>query len=268
MGLFFDKKNIFESPRAMSFQQFCHRSGFASKSFAADILAGRKKITPLSVYKIVLGLSLNRLWADYFRALVAMEEPRFWNEKMVASDYKKKCEQIRVRLLKKGTMVRAGPSQQIKELEILALPHFPVVFAALGSLEKGASFEEIVNRTQLKPIQISEVLKSLIDLKWVQYDLPKERYLARPSFLEFAQLGSNQNFEKAYLRSLELTRSRFVKFSAKSEQTFLTQTFAINKNRVPDLNSRLKELILEFCDFAEENEGDTISELLVSFTHI
>ncbi|MFN8846043.1 MAG: TIGR02147 family protein, partial [Bdellovibrionales bacterium] len=147
MGLFFDKKNGFESPRAMSFQQFSQRSGFASKSFAADILAGRKKITPLSVDKIILGLSLNKVWAEYFRALVAMEEPRFWNEKIEGSDYKKKCDQIRNRLLKKGTVVRAGISQQAKELEILALPNFPMVFSALGSLEKGARFEEIMKRT-------------------------------------------------------------------------------------------------------------------------
>jgi hypothetical protein len=268
MKLFFDKKNSFKSPRAMSFQQFSQRSGLSSRSFAADILAGRKKITPLSLEKVILGLSLGKLWADYFRALVATEEPRFWNEKLSSSDYKKKCDQIRARLLKKGTVVRAGDFNDNSELDILAMPEFPLVFASLGSLEKGASLEEIVNRSRLKPYQIAEVLRSLIQLNWVQYDSVTQRYFAKPAFLEFVQMGSDKNFEKAYLNALNLIKSRFVKLSNRSDQTFLTQTFAIKKSRVSELNHRIKDVILEFCDYAEDCDGDTIGELLVSFNHI
>ena len=260
LGLFFNQSNT--SPKKMTFQQFSQKAGFSSKSFVADIIAGRKRITPLSIEKVTQGLSLNKTWTEYFKALVAKDEPLFWTDRKTSKDYLKILEQLRNRIGKKGLTLDAT-----NKCSLLENSNFPTIYASLGHPETGASLSEIALRAKVPKEEILSLLEKLLQRGWVVHNPSLQRYYPQAEFIDFVQMGADENFISDYLRSIQKVKSRFPKLSHQQSCTFMTQTFTIEKSKLPELNHRLKEVLLEFCNHAENTEGDTVAELLISFSH-
>lgn len=64
-------------PEPLTYQRFADLAGFASKSFMADVIAGRKQLSKVSFEQTAVALKLNPDWREYLFFLIAQERPAF-----------------------------------------------------------------------------------------------------------------------------------------------------------------------------------------------
>ena len=95
LKLFFTKQRNWARPLRLTFQGFATRAGFASKSFMKDVISGRKRLTPKSYRATVIGLGLNKAWADYFETLIGIEEVSFQTALCTEEFYKERLKNLK-----------------------------------------------------------------------------------------------------------------------------------------------------------------------------
>jgi len=265
VGSFFENKDPHARPRALSYQAFANRAGFSSKSFIADVIAGRKRITLTSFDKVILGLGLNKAWSDYFKTLVAIAEEDFIIGKKSQEHYLNRLKELKYKLQnKKKTIQSRGISPSI---DIILGPYFPEVFASLGSIGEGATLKEIEKRTRLPSHELRKIMIELEKAQLIEYIAVTDKYRPFMDALEIDELSSDQSFEKDFFRSIEKTKKRFKQQAHSKKSLFMNQTFSVNENRLDALRAELKKLIDEFSDNAEAFDGDAVAEICIGFTN-
>jgi hypothetical protein len=264
LRIFFRRHELDPSLSKVSFSSFAVRAGYASKSYPAEILSGKKRLQVQSIDKFCNGMKLNRRLSEYFRNLVLMEVS---NEKTSNSqsilNLKSRNKEIREKYLRAHSPLENQLRQSGQE-NILLQENFPEVYAALGSPERGASLLEISKRSGLKENEIEKILLSL-DLAKVIKKIDGRFYL-NSSTLDLKFLQSNEYFKKNFTRSTTKALKRMEKQVQDQQSLFMTQTFSVNSNKMKDLKLKLEETILSFADEAESAEGDSIAEICISFT--
>lgn len=264
IALFFKKTISGEKLSRLSYQSFATRASFSSKSFIADVIASRKRLTPASFDKVVLGLGLNKLWAEYFRCLVSIEESDFCVGKMPQDYYKKRMTNLKKQLSKrKKTMHQKGSSSAI---QVMLTPYFPEVYAALGSTEEGATLEQISLRTKIHKGLLPKILSDFEKVHLVKHAEATNRYMPITDSIEADYLQSQDAFEKDYLRSLDKIKVRFRQQANSQSSLFMNQTFSVKTTQLAELRSGLAKIINEFAEQAESFDGDAIAEISIGFT--
>lgn len=263
LHLFFTKKRSWDRPLALTFQGFANRSGFASKSFLKDVIAGRKRLTRNSFEATVLGLGLSKTWANYLEALIGREESSFQNHLLTQNYFEEQLRLIKNRIKKKKTATTFHPKSPV--VQIFLEPYFPEVYASLGTVKSGAELKKILKRTALSTEQVINILNKMIEAGLV---IKKEdKYIPLAEALDVKEMKSSQVFQKDYFRSLDKAKMRFQKQVDSKQSLFLTQTFSVSSLQLSLLKNDLANLINDFASEAEDADGDTIAELNLSFTN-
>jgi len=251
--------------KKFSYSQFSKKAGYSSKSFISEILSGKKKLTLDSAEKFSKGMSLNKDLGLYFKNLVAIEliergQLKTHNKNSLILENEK----IRSKLSSKVQLKPTSDDLQEKIRKTLLKNHFPTVFAALGSQDLGASVAEITQRTHLTTMDIKGILLDMASIGVVY--LKGDRYFAKNNLVDLDFLKSNQYFVENFLRCSSRAQHRLRKNTNNTSSLFMTQTFSVHSSRLPELKERLKAVIIEFADDAENSLGDCVSEICVSFT--
>jgi hypothetical protein len=264
--MFFCRDSDFRHPKKLTYGEFAKRSGFASKSYLNDIVAGRKRIAPGGFEKVVLGLGLNATWAKYFKCLVSKEESEFRALGKSPTDYHDQLQRLRGRL--KGQLSSIEISRQEPQLQQLILgPNFPEIYASLGSVEKGETFENIQKKARIPKAELEVALNRFVAAGWVRYDDSTLRYIPRAFSLDAYGLDNSEFFRIDYLRSLERLKMRFSKQCQSKTALFMTQSISVRASQLMVLRERLSEVVENFASQAEDSDGDCIAEIQVSLTH-
>ncbi len=236
--------------KGFSYEKLARRAGFASKSFAKDVGAGRKRLTPRSLPKMILGLGLHGAEKTLLQHLVGIEEDG--NSEAVQKKLEKTRQKLRNLGLKKALKETAADVvyQSLATLQ---------VFTALGDFNVGATKEEILDRTSLSVKEIEETLETLSSEGLVT--IQNDRFCACDDHVTFRNLADHLNFKKIFRQALNLARSQAEMDFASREKLFLQSTFPVQKENLAQLKQRLRDTIEEFVQEASDSPGNKIQVL-------
>ena len=131
-----------EHQASFSLQSFANKAGFSSKSFARDVISGRKRITPRSIDGFKKGLGLTGRLATYFTLLVAQTESDIKHGNLNEAQMQKKLQSLKLQLAEQE-------SSSSEQGHVYSEKLWPYLYAALGSLERGATLDEVSSRLGL-----------------------------------------------------------------------------------------------------------------------
>lgn len=259
LRIIFTEKTSNLSRKKFSYAEFSRRSGFKSRAFARDLILGKKKITNKNVEQVIAGLGLTTTLSDYFKALIAVEEKSFQIKKI---NYLENLANKRQKLLK-SSQTKMLKQNDVNAADLLS-DNAPLVYAALGSLEHGASLDEILIRTKLSQDEVHKALQQLIRANVATAD--QGRFLPVAPHIAIEKLGGDIFFKRDFERLIRKTQKNFDLKWKDPQSLYLASTFCVNKSEMSALKKRLNETIMDFINACEKPEGDQVVELVVSFT--
>jgi uncharacterized protein (TIGR02147 family) len=220
-----------------------------SKSLVKGILDGKKRITLNTAPSICNALNLPTHLDVFFLHLIALEEPKVLAHQITE-------EKIRG-LLKKFANLALEEYQE-NALQEDSFQHYdvPYIYAALGSFEEGATFEEVISRTQLPPDSTLKQLKFMIQQGIVTQD--KDRYFATRQFSFLQNLKANSYFHNFYLSALEKHQFKARHQFDNNKLLFYTNILSIKEKDLPILKKEISDLINSFVRKNEVPNGDKV----------
>ncbi len=264
LEIFFKSKKSSENKSGLSFQAFAKRAGYASKSYPAEVLSGKKRLKLQSVEKFSNGMRLNQELSDFFKNLVMID---LINQGEIGlpdlETLKARNSKIAEKLLKRHQRIENAETYNGLQ-KILLQKNFPDVFASMGSTKSGASINEICSRTGFIEAEVQKIVK---DLQSANIIVCREnRYYLKTGNLDLKFLKSDDYFKKNFIRSSRKALTRLPTQIESKKALYMTQTFSVQSHKLPELKTKLEELILKFTDESESANGDLISEICLSFT--
>jgi hypothetical protein len=241
---------------SVNFAEFARRAGFSARSFPRDVALGRRKITRNTVPQFVRGLGLYGEWADLFALMVdrdLLEKSKNLSlEKSIHHRLKHLQQQL---TLKKPERFKG---------QIPMLSYWAEVYAALGSVESGATLDDVAMRTHLPVSRIKTILDKMIGQSMARHD--QQRYFPISFHLAFLGKDQRDSAQQYYLDSLKSLQIRAKeRFRDSSQTLYRSIVVSVDRERIPELRNRLDELLNEFTAYAESPEGNRISRFVVGF---
>lgn len=236
-----------------SYAYIAKQCQFSSKSFIKEVIDRKKQLSIESCHKLINGLALTALWKSYFLNLVRSAQVLTEAEKLKVQ---KELKRIRQKLnLEKFIDSKADD----KNLNIFRQNKWPYVFAALGQPAKGATIEEISQRTGFGFPEIESVLKFLVTENLAME--VRNRYIAKENTSFFENLGQSDFFKNYYLQSLASLAEKSKKNFDNKNALYYTVSFSVNPTHMPKFRKELAELMDKFTSEAEDPDGTKIAEL-------
>jgi hypothetical protein len=247
------------SKRNFSYAEFSRRAGFSSRSHPRDVEMGYRRLTAQSLPRFIRGLGLKGDLKRYFILLASRDEPELNSSKF-------SLEQIEQKLLRFRRRLEMKFQPRMEVPQVFALDHWAEIYAALGSLERGASFEDILSRTHLDRNECAAQVEQLSSLGLAKFDPGSQRYFPGVLHLALDQQGKEELFKTYYIESLaKLAQSPRKNFES-SDRLFFSSAFSINKEKMALLRNELREVLLRFVVSSEDQDGNEIVKLIVGFT--
>lgn len=242
------------NPR-FSYGQWSMQCGFKTKSYLRDIITGSKRLAAASVLPVRDSLKVSSAFKDLFLYLVAQEE----HDCPVAQDTKSRLNK-RVSALQ--AQIQATQEQNVRvEDELFRNFDWPIVFAGMGTTERGAKLEEIVERANLSESRVLAAISLMVPRGLVEKK--GQRFYPTSSAAVLSGLERSA-FKDFYIHSLEHTAFQARKSFLKKENLFLSLAFSIDPSKQLELRHRLEQLLHEFSDEAESAEGKKVVRLVCS----
>jgi hypothetical protein len=259
-------KESFEVLRAkkpgFSLTVFANKAGMGSRGFILDVVRGEKRLTARSAPKAIRGLGLSGKLKSLFLALIEQSEPDFSLVKSSPADLASRVQRLRTELQAEKRQ-GIGP-KKIAPASLYADINFLIIYSALGSLEVGASREQILERTGLPARSVDFILEKMCAEGIVA--LQGDRFMAINSHIVFENLGKESSFQKVFLESLKIVRDRAAKEMDGDDRLFFHSVVPIKKDRLPQLKASLKSAMTEFVhENQNDDEGDHVAMLQLAF---
>lgn len=238
------------------------RAGLSSRSFIKDVIDGRRRLTALSLTKFKKGLRLSGSWAQLFEYLVALEEPDVNFHQFNDYELRAKIGKLKKKLLlglkkNKRFLSFAEVEDVFSRAEVYA------VFAALGTLEDGASLDEISLKTGFNKDLCQELLTALT--KEEMAIARDERYFASDSVIDLFGSGKRERFRRMYGSFTQDLYRRTEKGLGSTQEFFYCAALSVRADEMGKLQARIRETIVEFLDEAQDDAGDRIAKVVVGF---
>ena len=241
------EKNGFRGTRT-NYAAFARKSGFSSRSYPRDVLAKKKRITLASLPKFIRGLGLTGDSKEYFQFLVAFEEHD------IRPDLSK--EQILKKLLTLRERIRS--QKKVIQLSVQGYENYERwqrVFAGLGSLEEGASLEEIQVRTKYSKATCLEILNQMQDHKIINHDLGTNRYYVTTLNFHIPGVNKSSHMQMHFKQLLTSADAHMKDTFESGEFLFFESLFSVDKARLPELKTELRKVLLDFVENSENSSG-------------
>lgn len=246
---YFENKQI---DKNFSYSFIAQKCQFSSKSFIKDVIDGKKNLSLESAHKIASGLQFPQLWKNYFINLFqsTLSEPDQINLVQI-----KELDRIKSKLVSKTQTVE-NPEEVN---HIFQHKNWPFIYAALGTIEKGADLETMMSRTKLPRLEIEEILQQLIKLELVIQK--KNKYFCIQNSAFFENLGKSSFYKNFFRQSIQQLYVKADKNFESQGDMFYSLAFSVNSKKMPIFKKELAELIDKYTTSIEEAEGDRIALL-------
>lgn len=246
-----------EHNKPVSLGQLALKSGL-SKSLIKGIIDGNKRITPKTIAPIKKALGLPPLLSDFFFYLVAQDVPEVMeaNNSAKAKSLSKKYAQLALE-----EYVSLDKSD-----DFFKNPNNPIIYAALGTYDEGATFEDISKRTKLETKEIEKSLEILASIGALK--IKDSVYFANRQFLFTTKSIYNSHFHRFYLHMLENHQKKAMRQFESQEHLFYSNVFSINEEDMKGLRDDLLEVLNRYVQKAENPTGNKIVTLQTAFTNL
>jgi len=245
--------------KKINYSALARKAGFSSRSFIKEVLEKKRRLTNKSIPKFLRAFDLKGREARFFECLVALEESDidlgFKNQEQIYSEIAR----IKEKWRRKMNPASEDEKQLAGNQWAFKMRHVGEVYAALGDAQSGASLAEIRQRTELSAEICLEVIRFLLTRNAISQK--NDRFFALNTNLDIFNLGSDESFRLQYREAL-LQLQRKSHQSLKSDhEFFFHSSFSVSQEKMPAFKKQLKELILEFLDDAQEDQGNKIAKL-------
>lgn len=243
-----------KSGSKLGYAELARRAEFSSRGFCRDVILGKATLSAATAARLAKALRLPADLVELSEALAQLQ--RFQTDRVRS----KERDKLKLKIERKKAAIRARLyPRQIDGDEVYKTENISTVFAALGSLEVGASRVDIEKRTALKPEEIQSVLRKLIAFGLCQER--QGRYFAIMNMMAFEKLqgGGFQDTFLRRLRKMEITAKR--QFD-RSDSFFWEGTLSVRVTDLPELHSDLKRVLEGFVSRAEASEGERVVSIV------
>lgn len=239
---------------------FARKAGFKARGFAQEVVTGRKRITAQTYPKFETALALPHAIRGIFKYLVIKEEADLNTRGMTSEQIDLRLRDLRDQI--ESDLALTEKNEVVAE-EVHGHRHILTVYAVLGNRERGASFDEVVQRTGLQAALCRRVLDHLLSRELAREEMG--RYFSINPHLVFKGMGGTHPAKAAFLETVgELKHLANEDFS-NPERVFIQSHFSIDPKRLPELKKRLWDVILEFVDEFDHDDGTRVGRLAVAF---
>ena len=248
--------------KPLTYGALAQACGFKSRSFIRDVVLGGKRLTPVSLPKLRLGLKLPADEWRLFELLVHRDEPELFGVKSSKARIDQLITLARHRAESKHRndpilLEKQGLDLLFKEAE------FPLIYAALGEDEMGSSTARISKMTGVQLDRCERILKKMLHAG-VASRSENGNYSAARSHLVLAGFGNSESFKAMFLASLEFLRGQATGMEKKKQCLFQQTSFSIPSEKVSVFKSELQKLILDFVVEQEDPQGERIATIIVA----
>lgn len=244
-----------ESAERLTYAGFARKAGFSSRSFPRDVAVGKRKLTHVSLLKFIRGFELKGDSARLLKALAAIDNPELAPRASNEDERRQEVERIRAKL----TLRR----ERLRESHESAIYHhraWPYLFAAIGTPTEGSSLEELTRKTGYSEKECLGALEEMLRHGIIRREAG--RYLPSNAHVLFSEELLPGAFQSFYLDTVKKVERRASTAFNDSRQLFFNSVFSVPSNRLPELKTRLKSLLLEFIDRSESPTGEDIATLV------
>lgn len=252
----------YQGKERLNLADFSRKAGFKSRSYLSEILSGKKGFSADSLRKFKRTLKVNNALADVFELLVQQEYPELRNKKQKDSDIQESLNRLRskIKLLTKSPSLlndrtKEQVAKNVKSIDLIK------TYAALGSLEKGSSLEEISKRLKLTPAyRIKLSLEKLCEFELCEFK--DNRYWPKESSIDVLGVQSpNDGLNKIIDENLILLKR--INKSMLSHPLVIAQisSFSIHTHRIEEFKKECMQSLLHLMDKYQSDNGDLIYTL-------
>ena len=252
-----------ERKSALSYGSLALRCGFKSRSFLRDVARGHKRLTLASHAKVLSGLPLPAEDVRFFDLLVQRDE--------IATRSKRTSpETITKRLgfaLERAKNRYCRPCDTLVStslLELLKVPEFPFVYAALGDPKHGMPLDAVAARTGLPIRTCEKLLRSMVSAGAAQYIENSHCYVAASPHFVLTSVGATEAFRSLFLSSLDFARVRFLAEPNSASHLFHQSVFSMPIHLVAGFKENLRRVVLEFVEANESPEGECLASITIA----
>lgn len=230
------------SPHGFSYRRFSRKAGFHSSNFLMLVIQGKRNLTEESLAKCAQGLEFNKQEEEFFRSLVFLNQAHTPDQK---HSYLTQ-------------MLRSKKLRQMKQIERQQYEYYstwyhPVVRELAVAQDCNGSPEEIAKRIspEVTPAQVSKSLTLLESLGFIQKTETGTWRQTNPIIAASPEMRSVviHNYHK---NVLDLTKTRMDEVP-EEQQTVFTMTLGIKRERLPQLQAKLKEFREEIFRLVSED---------------
>lgn len=247
--------------RGFSLTTFAQKAGLGSRGFILDVINGKKRLTARSAPKVIKGLGLDGKLKNLFLALIDQAEPDLSLSFTSPNEREARIARMKAELI--SQVKQESSVDRISAASLYGDINFLMVYSALGSIESGATLEQICARSNLSKRIVLPILEKMQIEKILQVD--GFQYKAINSHIVFEKLGNNQEFKNVFLETLKIVRERAVEGMQRENELFFHSVVSINKNQLPELKSVLRTRVTEFVHENQFDDGDHVAIVQLAF---
>ncbi len=230
------------------------------RSFFTELFKGKKRLSSRALSKVINSLKISGEEARYLTLLAAAEEPKIreLHFRISESEIIEKVDILRQRLLQKKKFdpkFKPNSEKKILSYDLIS------TYAALGSIENGANFSEILFRSKLAPSILQNTLSTLVEAKWAEKT--SDRYYASARALDFTDIGNDIGFRYAFTEACKQMIKK-IDFIATQETSLVFFTaMPINPNRQLELKEKIRTAVLDILDEYQDDDGLMVKKIMV-----
>jgi uncharacterized protein (TIGR02147 family) len=240
--------------RKFSIRFFARRAGLRSQNYLKVVMDGRRSLTMRNVPKFVKGLGLDHAQAEYFEALVHLNQARD------VIEHRQYLNRV-LHLQKK----KAALTLDSNQLEFFTSWHHTVIFEMLCQ-ENFQENPEIISRRlrgKVTPTQVKESLELMEKIGVIKRDesgvlLPVASQIASPENVPVEQL---RKLHDSFLEQA----SQALHFDKPQDREIRTLTIALTEEQVPLFRAKLKEFQRELNSYFSSGKGTSVYQLNMQF---
>lgn len=247
-------------PMVYSYSELSRRLGYKSRSFIREVAEKKRAPSLQLVQRLNSFLKCNSTWTHYFENIYKKEMTTDALElQRCETQIIENKNRIRKGLLSKKINTRMHDSRfYIND------PDTPVIFAALGSPENGASVSEIQTRTHLKPAKIQMILDLFVEKKVVK--TLNDRYYLDDIHIFLERFGNDEVFLSDIQNATQKIQHQSRQKQITKDELLFLSSFSISEKNLPELRKKLSVFVRNFIVENEEPNGDKVVNLSTFFT--
>lgn len=248
---------VHSTGKSMNYAAVARKLKFSSRAFVYELLQGRKAMTANSLNKFILALKLKGPFAQLLQYLVWLEEPKLALSAGVTEEkVRLKINDLRKRIAEKYV------SAPLNNPDFISYDVFNV-YASIGSETVGSTFSEVLQRTGLTESTVNSILHHF-ELAGFVYK-KEDRFFTSKVNVDMKMLGDNIGFKQAYLEAIKKLSKRATQMEENKQDLFFHTAFSVRKEKLAEMQERLQEVILDFLDNEQDEDGDTVQKITLGF---